>query len=68
MEFCAETRFAEEQFAALGEEPTIRLYWLAPIPEFQVKVNVFWPAGSAPGVGLIIDAGAACAMFVSAVA
>ena len=68
MEFRADTRFADEQLAALGEEPTIRLYWVAPIPEFQVKVNVFWPTGSAPGVGLMIDAGAACAMFVKAVA
>jgi hypothetical protein len=39
---------------------------VAPIPEFQVKV--LWPLEICPGVGLIIDAGAACAMFVEAVA
>jgi hypothetical protein len=31
-------------------------------------VKVFWPLEICPGVGLIIDAGAAWAMFVKAVA
>ena len=56
LELCAD--MAAEQFAPLGEEAfTARLYRVAPIPEFQVNVKVFCPAGSAPGVGLMIDAG-----------